>query len=1310
MKATGVMSKVPLLVVIAIALTCMGLNVMLSASDYGVGHHYDSDVLRGAIPILLHADAAYASLTGEMFVVHLQGGKRNRCVRVSPGWGMGGFYAVDWCNINDQGQWLLVRWQKFFNGWQFTSLDTRYTLYAEYGGGPNWYIWVCGRAHLTPSALLTPGSGYYHDRFEARVESQGTKGCLESEGGWTDDDNFLGSPKKCNCEDADKRWYFNRIDFNFSPRSNGIGWCRSESGASCTPQPFPADHHFGWTHDEVGLTNSRLRLFILHAKRDDQLPAIQSDNSALQLLPCSSSEGYDPQKDACREINLKTLDLNVLGKTVILALQVEWAKTALFHGQGEAVNHTIQMLVRPMTDSRLSSLTFTGSAELQPTFVKSAVVNFNGVQYYSLTIPRLQEQPPFEFRWEASNAFASVQILYYPPVSDNGPVDEDGAIELPLRSPISQFTDEYKEIPFGRSRLVFNVTAEDRQATAIHIINIAHIRNNDSSIASFLPTLGRLSPSFVKSETHYSLLMRVIDPLREARLLYTLGDPSFASSTSRFLGPNAASSPMAALGTKLETFPTRACAYRNEVRFTPPYGQSTLRLKVQADDRTTTVYTIAIQKVSFRLLNLTADTGVLYPPFSPTLISYSLDMPNAVDGTVVRAVRADPNTKIEWRVQTALSRRGAERLFGYNESSIDPITSIKLITDVAQLKDLPLGPGSLSVTVHAADGSQATYTLLLNRYQDPTLTLARPTFTMCPSGDPSLLSMAPTWDRFHAGYELSLPSEATSLDIMTTHAEPTTSLHVYWQSKRIRYYSFNNTQRFSIGSISKQPALLQFQLVTGSGAIIQQYELLIAHQFSTNGYLRNLTLSEGGLTPNFHYSTFDYELELTWMPPNVSEHAPDIRFQLSTQHPGATLSASHNPSISQIIDGNPVVLPVVVWRDNGTTWSFNLTAASVTPSPGMLSIIVLAEDGMSTYVYRISIVRPLPSPPPPPAPEPNPWYVSVMELTLQLQIDLGSIDDLAALREQLAYDLAQALQVSTIRLQIVYIGAGSIVATVRLLPSASPLDPTPEQLVESLQQQRFHMESSPLGRGKLTASITAISNIRKGCITADGHFASDLHDPTMCANPFEVNTQPATEKAGIEQWLIPLLTTLTVVAIIVMTAVWWIQRRQHNASPLKALPSSPSSPSSAASPTGSDVDCNISTRESRARSHPRSVGTEEPVSPSSIELTSHMRPSPTPAVTEYEKREEEASREEAKYLSRPVVVHSLTSTINTKSQVQQQQQPKLDSVTVSPPPPPPGIPSESTSATVAEQAESDSPIVISHEDLELEVNAKKNEV
>lgn len=184
-------------------------------------------------------------------------------------------------------------------------------------------------------------------------------------------------------------------------------------------------------------------------------------------------------------------------------------------------------------------------------------------------------------------------------------------------------------------------------------------------------------------------------------------------------------------------------------------------------------------------------------------------------------------------------------------------------------------------------------------------------------------TMTPSFDPTTFEYSATVPNETASVEVKADLSDPNATLAI-------------NGIPVSSGVPEAVPLgvgenAIDVVVTAENGVTEQTYTVTVTRvALATDATLSDLTVSEGVLTPAFDPATTDYAVEV----PNAVD---TIDVSATTANGGATLSVEGNPAVS----GAPVsvALPVGVTEVN---------------------IDVLAEDGVATETYTVTVTRAVP--------------------------------------------------------------------------------------------------------------------------------------------------------------------------------------------------------------------------------------------------------------------------------------------------------------------------------------------------------------
>lgn len=895
---------------------------------------------------------------------------------------------------------------------------------------------------------------------------------------------------------------------------------------------------------------------------------------------CSSSVG---PLDFCREFDLRVVQDEHFTRPQEFGFLLKWKNIMQLTDDLEDT-FTFEVAFVRDQDSALRSLEI-GTEKLRTPFLhggQQLVSAAAGV--YHVDIERKFTEVPFFMRWESMDVFAKVDVDYFPPKRDDGEID---ALRSPLHlrrdcsgvcallgnglSPTADGSTEYSwGIPYGESRLRLRVSDERGDGVSEFNIYLHHRRHREKRIASMLSTLGVLTPSFSPDVYMYGLSMRVNDPTKQLRLLFSQMDLfSNISATLRVPALSGQNLTFAqSLGVPLVISSARAqCGYRQTLQFLPPYGESVLTLNMTADSHLTgwILTTIRIRKVAFQLLALNSSVGVLDPPFHPRHLTYRLLLANAQSEVSLSSTHADRDTHLTWRWQPITARRGSELLVA--DRSVLP--SSGWLHEAVRFSNLPLGLTSVSVQLRAFDGSTTTYTVLLERVvleeiSLNLLTLAAPAGVPIQSGQDGFNGVAaaltPEYDPAVSNYTLSLPPGQSEVILRFPVPPSPIQLIGEWRGVPLRPLQKNSTLMLSVTGVTALPSLLRLTFLKDR-SVLQSLNIFVVQQMSANAYLASVWTSAGRLQPAFTWSRNEYVLRLEIDPLELSNGTmPLMQALLRVQDANATLQAAFHRALPANLSAPAGTPPTLLPAEPLHVQSVKLGGVSdlrllAVGGPSrkvynhsLLQVTITAPNGVFQQEYHLTLeLHPYV-----PVPEIPFVWASTVQLVLTLQVDLNALGDVEAARQLLATEVSGALGISPVRLRVLRVYAGSAMAAVRILPGRSMMDVSSVETLRLLRSQLASFSGSPLSFGTHTSRIdpTADLQVQHGCMTAAGDDAHFITDEAECARIArgEVPLESSAEPTPLPTFVVPLVVML-VLAFAAAVAVGLVHcYRKHRGS------------------------------------------------------------------------------------------------------------------------------------------------------------------
>ena len=232
-------------------------------------------------------------------------------------------------------------------------------------------------------------------------------------------------------------------------------------------------------------------------------------------------------------------------------------------------------------------------------------------------------------------------------------------------------------------------------------------------------------------------------------------------------------------------------------------GKNTINVSVTSEVGTVRTYTVVVNKSlssDNSLSFLGISDGTLNPEFNSDTLEYNVDVDSLVEEITVLGITNNKNATIKGNG---------------NYSLTDATTDISLV-------------------VTAEDGSIKTYTVHVNKEKTASSKL------LDIKSQEGILS--PEFDKNTYEYTISVPNEVTKLNLDITKEDENAT------------YDIVGNENFIVGSNQVKIN------VTSTDGKTSTYILNVIRQQNSNNYLKEITLSEGSLTPEFNRTTTYYEV------------------------------------------------------------------------------------------------------------------------------------------------------------------------------------------------------------------------------------------------------------------------------------------------------------------------------------------------------------------------------------------------------------------------------------------------------------------
>ncbi len=196
--------------------------------------------------------------------------------------------------------------------------------------------------------------------------------------------------------------------------------------------------------------------------------------------------------------------------------------------------------------------------------------------------------------------------------------------------------------------------------------------------------------------------------------------------------------------------------------------------------------------------------------------------------------------------------------------------------DGTGIKNLDYGLNTFNIVVTSANGNTNTYAIEVTREYNESVRIKD---LIVKEGE-----LTPEFDPDTLEYSINIPNEKQSLSLNVTLEDPNSS------------YEIIGNENFVLGENKVQIK------VTGKSGKTNTYVLNVNRQNEVNNYLKNITLSDGKLTPEFDKTTLSYDV-------TVGENVDSINVSATVEDEKSTLTGD---GIHSLVKGkNKILLKVV---------------------------------------------------------------------------------------------------------------------------------------------------------------------------------------------------------------------------------------------------------------------------------------------------------------------------------------------------------------------------------------------------------------
>jgi gliding motility-associated-like protein len=422
----------------------------------------------------------------------------------------------------------------------------------------------------------------------------------------------------------------------------------------------------------------------------------------------------------------------------------------------------------------------------------------------------------------------------------------------------------------GANTITIVVTAQDGITATTYTIVVNRAASSDATLSSLTISDGTLAPAFASGTTSYAV--SVANTTTSVTVTPTANDPTSTITVN---------------GTAVNSGSASGAIALN-------VGTNTISIVVTAQDGTTTgTYTISVSRAPSSIVtlsNLTISSGTLTPAFSSSTLSYVASVTNATTSITVTPTTTDPTATV--------TVNGAPVASGSASGAIP----------------LNVGPNTINALVTAQDGlTTTTYTITVTRGPSADATLSNLTIS---SG-----TLLPVFLSGINNYTATVPNATTSIIVTPTTNDPNATVTVNGVAVT------SGTASGAIG-LNVGTNMITTVVTAQDGTTTDTYTIVVTRAPSNAATLSNLTLSSGTLTPTFASGTNIYSAI-------VANTVTSITLTPTATDPTSTILVNGTAVPSGTASGS---IPLIV-------------------GPNLISVLVTAQDGITTDTYLITVNR-----------------------------------------------------------------------------------------------------------------------------------------------------------------------------------------------------------------------------------------------------------------------------------------------------------------------------------------------------------------
>ena len=333
-----------------------------------------------------------------------------------------------------------------------------------------------------------------------------------------------------------------------------------------------------------------------------------------------------------------------------------------------------------------------------------------------------------------------------------------------------------------------------------------------------------------------------------------------------------------------------------------PVGYTTSTIRVTSQYKTTSTYTISINRVKSpdnALQSLSFDAGSIFPVFNSTVTTYSLT------------------------VDTAVSKLGITPVLSNRYASIT-INGNTATSGLVYFDDLVYGRNVETIVVTAQDATTRTYTINVSRLSNISLLSALSI---------SVGSFTTSFDNNTFFYTAFLANTITTVRVSAVSIDTAGTIYINGILAQSGIFSQPINLKLGVNAID-------ISVTSSDQSTTHHYRITINRGFSSTATLSTLVLSTGTLVPSFRSTITNYVATVTNAISNitVTPTASQEYSYVVVNDQNVPASRSSEP-INLLVGNNNIVIAVTA-PDNVTQNIYNLVVRRLGSSNSRLSNLV----------------------------------------------------------------------------------------------------------------------------------------------------------------------------------------------------------------------------------------------------------------------------------------------------------------------------------------------------------------------------------